>query len=979
MISYILKYSMTDIYGENILLIGKNLTSLPSIPLPANVKTINVHCNNIEKIEGTDGLLHLEHLDVSSNKLTSTDGLNDLISLKFLNLASNFIHALSNFENLTRLVYLNLSYNKLESINGLIELHGPNSHLETIELHGNNLTDVNHVIACLQGIISLKHLVLQQGPHNNPICHVAQYRQRLLNCLPQLQTLDHLDRMGIYTELPMADDLSSFDEFIFDENSIASSNPKEHVIDDVAMSQLNEKSISTPHIDAVLAARRSCSSSGTTVVKPPKKITMSPEQSLTSMEVSTRLHVASPTPKKQTQYKNPLKEASSNVPSTESEVSSPAPPKRSALTRKLVHKGGKGLRKPVKPKKAITSSTAFHGKGDDVMDKTLEKQTYVSLLKELESERERRWKAEQASRKLVTAIRDMQAEQSEGKSLQNMAADAAERLKKALLAERDISGALKQENQKQTEKIEGLEEKLAATAKEKMSAIRTLQNALSKSNVELSKLKSVRSKEKQEMECKLCTVKANQEALNLKNEQLQTKLNELQNLLVNRETEYKKSLSGMYSMDNCDFRKAIELHSNELEKRHNQDIAGFKHKVQSLQHDYSQLENEFREALYIESERYKNLSHEHYKTSDTLHKNEDLVKTLQEKEEKSRSMVVEMTSIIKEQKAKIIELLKCKEEVLKQYKDRIFCLEQEKEEGKRNGIQLELLKQEKSRLLSQLTATQSVVDGLKEQRKVWGRELAHQGSALAQDRGRLEMKIETLEAEISNLRKGNERDLDALRIKTKVVEDQTETIHKLKEALVDKDKEVRVKLEEELKEQRCLRETIEDLTQENASLQEENLKLNERKQQLKNIIGDANRDHDSLQVEYEKLKKKWIEKGALLSKLEHQVKNITEAGKQRETKVAEERDDAIKSLQVTKKKTDQLVAAYEEQLKLANGSHVKEMERFQRDKREEIERMQNKVVSVENEMSDLLREAEEQKKQMNEKMHKLKSMFHEFS
>lgn len=55
------------------------------------------------------------------------------------------------------------------------------------------------------------------------------------------------------------------------------------------------------------------------------------------------------------------------------------------------------------------------------------------------------------------------------------------------------------------------------------------------------------------------------------------------------------------------------------------------------------------------------------------------------------------------------------------------------------------------------------------------------GASLAQDRGRLEARIEVLTAELEAQRKQNERDQDTLKIKTKIMEDQTETIRKLKE------------------------------------------------------------------------------------------------------------------------------------------------------------------------------------------------------
>lgn len=52
---------------------------------------------------------------------------------------------------------------------------------------------------------------------------------------------------------------------------------------------------------------------------------------------------------------------------------------------------------------------------------------------------------------------------------------------------------------------------------------------------------------------------------------------------------------------------------------------------------------------------------------------------------------------------------------------------------------------------------------------------------MAQDRGRLEARLEALDTELETQKKQNDRDNDALRIKTKIIDDQTETIRKLKE------------------------------------------------------------------------------------------------------------------------------------------------------------------------------------------------------
>lgn len=61
---------------------------------------------------------------------------------------------------------------------------------------------------------------------------------------------------------------------------------------------------------------------------------------------------------------------------------------------------------------------------------------------------------------------------------------------------------------------------------------------------------------------------------------------------------------------------------------------------------------------------------------------------------------------------------------------RVQSLESRLEDDKRLNLQVELLKKDKSKLISQLTAQESVIDGLRAERKIWGQELAQQGTSL---------------------------------------------------------------------------------------------------------------------------------------------------------------------------------------------------------------------------------------------------------
>ena len=60
--------------------------------------------------------------------------------------------------------------------------------------------------------------------------------------------------------------------------------------------------------------------------------------------------------------------------------------------------------------------------------------------------------------------------------------------------------------------------------------------------------------------------------------------------------------------------------------------------------------------------------------------------------------------------------------------------------------------QENAQLSARAAAQESVISGLREERKLWGQELALQGATLAQDRGRMEAQIESLTTEVKSLR-----------------------------------------------------------------------------------------------------------------------------------------------------------------------------------------------------------------------------------
>jgi len=161
-----------------------------------------------------------------------------------------------------------------------------------------------------------------------------------------------------------------------------------------------------------------------------------------------------------------------------------------------------------------------------------------------------------------------------------------------------------------------------------------------------------------------------------------------------------------------------------------------------------------------------------------------------QKDERSTSTLSELSCLVREQKARLSELSRSKCEQVTALRERVQQLQADAEQSRRAMMEFETLKSDHGKLQAELHAQQSLVAGLREERKVWSEELAQQGSALAQDRGRLESRIEALQSELADARRKSERDLDALRIKSKIVDDQTETIRKLKDAVMERDEQV---------------------------------------------------------------------------------------------------------------------------------------------------------------------------------------------
>lgn len=602
------------------------------------------------------------------------------------------------------------------------------------------------------------------------------------------------------------------------------------------------------------------------------------------------------------------------------------------------------------------------------------KSTYLQLMKELETERERRWKAEQASKKLLNHIQALQGKAKEGDELKDTAIEATTRLKQALMNEREAKLRLQNDVEKLKEHIIEINRQLKVAKETEESlkgSLRALEEVTAKMERDQLQKQTHEQKKSQDAQMRAAALSRELELTKATNEKQKSQISQLQELLANREQQHREEMKKRYSLDSKELQEVISEHVKRAEKNYNMEVKSQNDKVDLLSRQYSDLEDEFRMALQIEANRFKELQHAFQTVSEENAENKQTLRTAQNKDETSTAMINELTQLVKEQKGRITELSKSKHEQTAEYRERIQTLEAHVEEAKKRMLQMELLKQDKTKLLAQVEAQESVICGLRAERKLWGQELAQQGSSLAQDRGRLESKIEVLNSEVSMLKKNLERETDALKIKTKMLEDQTETIRKLKEAVMERDEEIKRTREEALRTQRNLEEQLAEERGSAHDNQETLERLRERKQELKQETIELKAELEDSKKAHSILNNRWKEKSQVIGQLEKQVTEMRDNWESKERRLTSERDKAIEAASLAIEKLKTVDDAFRHQLESKEMKHREDMAQLEEERQMELERANQRVAAVEDEMRELLQETQASKKAMEDKVKRL--------
>ncbi|VDP87906.1 unnamed protein product [Echinostoma caproni] len=212
-------------------------------------------------------------------------------------------------------------------------------------------------------------------------------------------------------------------------------------------------------------------------------------------------------------------------------------------------------------------------------------------------------------------------------------------------------------------------------------------------------------------------------------ERAEKKLDEVQCALKARELEFKELQESRYTIDSPEVTKLITARTEAVEARHLQTIKNLQEKLDESTSRFVALEDEFRLALRIEAERYSELFNSSEALKTRTSELETANKDLQQREESARQLVTELTAAIKDQKSKAASQQKAHLLLQHNQKERIATLEKHLEEARTRLTNMENLKAEQKQLKAELAAQESLVAGLRAERRNWSEELAQQSTS----------------------------------------------------------------------------------------------------------------------------------------------------------------------------------------------------------------------------------------------------------
>ena len=398
-------------------------------------------------------------------------------------------------------------------------------------------------------------------------------------------------------------------------------------------------------------------------------------------------------------------------------------------------------------------------------------------------------------------------------------------------------------------------------------------------------------------------------------------------------------------------------------------------RIECLEKSYKALEDEFRSALIIEATRYNELSNRQETVYSEYAELKNKFDAVCQSDQRNKALILELNELIKEQKIRLTSFAKLRKDTTDDIQKRNEKLSEAVSDCAKFKAQIEQLKREKNEIENRFKKFMLDYNDIRTEKETWNKKMADQKIFLMQENNRLDIETRTLSAELDMLRKNLNKDEDSLKIKTKIIEDQTETIKKLKSAVTERDDLLKKTREEALNAQKSLEQQLSNEMDLSNELQVKLEKANERKESLKAELEDIRQNNDETKMAYEELSERWKQKSELITELDAKVRKIREGFQLKENEILSEKNALAKENSLLNERLRKVDDEFRHQYDVEKREHLKIVERLKYEYEQKLLECDKKLKETEEEMRVILAESAERKKAYEDKVKKFSIMF----
>ncbi|KAH9275367.1 hypothetical protein BASA83_002140 [Batrachochytrium salamandrivorans] len=517
-----------------------------------------------------------------------------------------------------------------------------------------------------------------------------------------------------------------------------------------------------------------------------------------------------------------------------------------------------------------------------------------------------------------------------------------------------------------------LSEELEASQKRAHDAeikIVALQNHLQENETDRHKVVSKLIKDREQYKIKIAENKTEIDISQKTIDKLEKELRHAHDTLAVHVSDNQKHLETLNSKYQSQLESTLSQTSSQLTKKHQTEINAIQSTLQQTRQAYHDLEHEFRISIKGEHGRYSELQKLHSLAIERIEQHERSAEAVTKNEEKLATMIKDLSNVIREQKSKIINLSKHNQLSIQVYEEQIQSLELKFSKSLKANRDYDTLHQQMVSRDSELSTKQALLEQAISKSKQLEDQIALQMEQHDKHVEGREHSLKSIREECDGLREKTGALDYAVRVKSKMLDDQNETIRTLKQNLENKARDHQSllanyeKCQEELDELRHLDSgSVEDLRSEIQLLEESVERYRSTAQEYRN-------DRDLIAKELEDTHKRLHDRNESIKEIEHEVGRVKEQFKLKEDRIRAEKEQEIQKLKSVLDPVDKKLENYERE----RFAMVDTISRLQHD----LQDMTSRCATQENDVKTLFSELETYKRNTCDKITRLKATLNE--